>query len=170
MTQKKKKRNNSNRKWFLRITLIWLICVCLAIVSYFVVAIGSHEYLAQFAGTNSGCGTEDPAPFEGYAHVTLPDDYSNFSSSCAGIQGMVATASFDIDPKDFEVFLSTSSIDPSSLSNQLPLDIHTTWIIDIKDFDTVRYGIYESDEWLEEIIVDTNDPNRWTVYFTVLAG
>lgn len=167
---KKKKRPNNNRKWLWRIILVLLICVCVGVIAFIGIVTMAIEGLAVMSGSNSGCSTEDSAPFEGYARVTLPEDYSNFWSSCGGMQGWWAEAQFDIDPNDLDEFLETTNIDMPLSSEPLPSRIYVANASSIKARDNLLYGLYDTVDWLEEIVVDTNDPDRWTVYFTVLGG
>lgn len=166
----KEKKKRSKRRWILWIILGIIGCSgisligCLAFLTYIAQGLG------EFYGSNSGCGSEDVTPFEGYARVKIPEDYSNFLSTCGGLQGWWAEAHFDINPDDFHDFLASTSIDESTLTDQFPPTLYSVWKEEIRDIDNLLYGIYDSDEWLEEVIVDTSNPERWTVYFTVLAG
>ena len=56
-------------------------------------------------------------------------------------------------------------------SSEIPEQIHSVYFDEAAIPDTFLYGTQTSGiDWLEEIIVDTSNPNQWIVYFTVLAG
>jgi|GEM_PF-5662671 len=166
--QKKKKR--SQRKWFWRIGCGIVVFVIVASIAYLLLLMAVAQALGAFGGNNSGCGTDDTAPFEGYAQVILPDNIENFISLCGGFQGWWAEAKFDIHPTDLEQFLSTTNIEYPLTITELPSRIHVPFQPDVLELENILYGISDEYEWLEEIVVDTRRSDKWTVYFVVLAG
>jgi hypothetical protein len=142
MTQKKKKK--TNRKWFWRIVLALsgIGCAIILIVGIgFLILVNA---LANFPGYDSACGVEDSSVFESIAQVTLPDDYSNFSSSCGGMQGWWAEARFDINPDDLDEFLETTHIELPLTTNPLPSRIYVANASSIKATGNLLYGLYDT--------------------------
>lgn len=167
----KEKKKRSNREWFWRIVLALSGIGCaVLLVGMIVAGLILHKFLTtDWSRYEDDCKSE-PLAFAGYARVTLPEHISNYKGMCSGFRAYAAEAQFDINPDDFDEFLATTSIEKSALSDQFPQKFHSVWQAEIWNIENLLYGIYDSMEWLEELAVDTNNPERWTVYFTVLAG
>lgn len=128
-----------------------------------------------FEGPNmfsNGCDPQTPQSFASMARVTLPDEFSDFDSYCWGMHGWSAEARFEIDPDDLEPFVASTSIDFTKLSTELPQRVNSSYFRQSKGMmKSFLYGFAESSmDWYEEIVVDTSRPDRWVVYFVVLAG
>ena len=166
----KKKEEREKRQFKRSIIFIILGFGTIVFIACFAWFIALVNALAILSGFDGGCDSHDPSIFEEYAEVTLPTSFNNFDSFCGGLQGLVFEAQFDIHPDDLEGFLQTTSIDNASLTHELPTTVHSTKRNKLYEIESVRYGIYDSFEWREEIIIDIRDQERWVVYFTVLAG
>lgn len=116
------------------------------------------------------CDPSNPDGIQDVARIELPPSYSNLSSTCGGLQGWFAYASFDIDPDELHTFVSTTNITTLEQLTTQPEQIYYLHFEELQPLSAFRYGLSDEDEWLEEVIVDTSNPSRWTVYFTLLAG
>lgn len=105
-----------------------------------------------------------------HAFIWWDDDYNKLSSPVKTVL---------LDPKN-TIYLSLVSIWEMQIKVQLnklkfdrPLSNKVAEQVDKNDLQLLPIldrHINEENDWFEEIIVDTTNPNRWTVYFTVLGG
>jgi hypothetical protein len=116
------------------------------------------------------CDPQNPAGIQDVARIELPPSYSNLQSSCGGMMGWGAEASFDIDPDELDIFLASTSIERPLSSTEVTTHFSYISQQEIENLDSYLYGVYDSYEWFEEVIVDTSNQNRWIVYFKLLAG
>ncbi len=117
------------------------------------------------------CDPHDPRGIENIAQIELPPSYRNLESSCGGMQGWAAFAKFEIDANELELFLETTNIEPTLASTGLQETTSSIYLSNNEQYPrSYLYGVHNSFKWFEEIIVDTSRSERWTVYFTVLAG
>lgn len=170
----KKKNEYKRRTLVTRIILSLLASFCVLILCALFFTLMLSNSIAEFgkAYSSSSCESESPNIFEGRAQVSLPPSYDNFQSTCGGIQGWWAEAVFDINSDELELFLSSTHIDMSTLSNGLPDQARSVYLRNNPPMPApYLWATYnEESDWVEEVIVDTSNPNRWTVYFTVLGG
>lgn len=142
----------------------------------FVGFIGACYLFAIFGAVSlfqNQCEPSEPSEFERLAEITLPSSYDNFHSVCFGMQGWVLKSKFDIKPDELDVLLNTTNIIMPLSQTEFPAGVDTRHLeMDDKSLNSHLYGVYQdfnsNNGWFEEIIVDTTNPNRWTVYFTVL--
>ena len=116
------------------------------------------------------CDPSDPGGIQSVARIELPPSYTNLWSTCGGLQGWWAIATFEMNPGELNMFLETTSIESTTLSPTMPVQRLSEYRQEIGDLETYLYGTHDSFDWFEEIIINTSDPNRWAVYFRVLAG
>jgi hypothetical protein len=86
------------------------------------------------------------------------------------LQGWWAEARFDIDPDELDIFLETTDAQQVEQLITRPDRIYSSQLKELEPLSSFRYGLSDKPEWLEEVIVDTSNSDRWTVYFTLLAG
>lgn len=170
----KQKNENKKRTLIIRIILGLLASFGVLIICaiFFIMMLANSIAGLGEAYGGSLCDSENSSGFEGLTRVTLPPSYDNFQSTCGGMQGWGADAVFDINPDELELFLSSTHIDISVLSNSLPKQIRSIYFRRRPPMPApYLWATYsEESDWFEEIIVDTTNANRWTVYFTVLGG
>ena len=170
-----KQKNEHKRRTLVTRIILGLLAsfgVLILCALFFILILANS--IAEFgkAYSSSSCESESPNIFEGRAQVSLPPSYDNFQSTCGGMQGWWAEAIFDINSDELELFLSSTHIDISSLWNGLPDQVHSVYFRNNPSMPApYLWATYnEERDWFEEVIVDTSNPNRWTVYFTVLGG
>lgn len=166
----KQKNDNKKKPIIIRAILALFSSIVGMIICGFFFIMTLANSLEDFGDTHgSSCDNTDTIRFESYAQVSLPPNYDNFQSFCGGTQWGVDVV-FDIPPDELDLFLSTTHIDTSQLLNGLHSQIHSMYFYDRPQMPApYLYAIYSEDrDWFEELIVDTSNPNRWTVYFTVL--
>jgi hypothetical protein len=162
------KKNRSSRL-FRNILLVFLglsLCAGTIFVAFFV-QLGSM--LPDLEDITPVCPSSNPAGFEGIAGVTLPPSASNIMTYCGGWQGWGAYARFEMEPDDLGTFVNTSHIQLPLSESGKPHQLYWSGE-EVNDLASYLYGFYQEYEWLEEIIVDTENPDRYIVYFTVLGG
>lgn len=118
---------------------------------------------------SNNCPASEPDKVESMALFKLPPSGNLIFSLCGGMQGTLVEAHFEMKPDDLKTFLATTSVANLSTSDK-PEELYCTCDQDVVTVGNYLYGIYESPEWLEEVFIDTTNPNRYIVYFTVLAG
>lgn len=169
MKKKKKEQRKSLWKFVLAVMLtagVMLIVTC-GFVYY--IARGIGESLAQVSDSNM---CHSPFGLESVAQISLPENYDNLESICGGMQGWFAEAKFGINPDELEIFLESTLITPDSLSSiEMPDYTNSGYFRQLEEpVTSYLYGSQWDGDWFEEVIVDTSNPERWTVYFTLLAG
>lgn len=161
----KQKNKDKRKKRLLTFLLPVVIGICV---------IGACYLFAVFSAVSmlqNQCDPSEPSEFESLAQVSLPSSYDSFHSVCFGMQGWGAEAKFDINPDELDLFLETTNIEQPLSSTNLPTASYSAYLeIDLDTLESFLYARHQANEWFEEIIVDTSNPNRWTIYFTVLGG
>jgi len=170
---KKKKKEQRKILWKFVLAVMLTAGVMLICIYGFIFYIGNSigQALIQMGDMHTPpCNTPDE--LESFAQISLPESYENLESICGGMQGWYAEAKFDINPDDLEAFLESTLITPDSLSStEMPDYTHSGYFRPIEEpVTSYLYGSQWDGDWFEEVIVDTSNPERWTVYFTLLAG
>jgi hypothetical protein len=124
--------------------------------------------LLRWIAAGPPCDPSHPSGIERVAGFKLPPSASNLSSNCFGLANWWAEARFDMNPSDLEVFVNSTNV---KLPLSATLKPGTLSCCDqLTGVTSYLYGWYGSGEWFEEVFIDTSNPARWRVYFTLLAG
>jgi hypothetical protein len=116
------------------------------------------------------CEPTNSSGIESVAQIQLPPSMSNLRSMCGGMQGIWATAYFDMKPSDLNVFVNSTKVKlPLSTTGRLG-QMKCGLCNDMTNLRSYLYGTYSAEEWFEEIFIDTSNPAQYRVYFTLLAG
>lgn len=172
-TNNRTERKQNQTRLIRRVVLVLLTLIGLAVLGFII-------YVSLLARALDGlapmfnspiCDPQNPAGIEEIAQIKLPPSFSNLESHCGGLQGWIANAKFDIDPDELDLFLQSTSIRPPLSSTELPTRPNSIHFPQgAEGIESYLYGSNQRPEWFEEVIVDTSDPSRWVVYFTLLAG
>jgi hypothetical protein len=119
---------------------------------------------------DSECESSEPLAVEGIARIKLPPSATNLQSGCGGLQGMWAEAYFDMKPSDLAVFVNSTNVKLPLSTTGKPETLECYPCNDLPNLKSYLYGTYSAEEWFEEIFIDTSNPARYRVYFTLLAG
>jgi hypothetical protein len=110
------------------------------------------------------------AGIESVARIKLPPSTAKLSSACGGMQGWWAEAYFDMEPSDLAVFVNSTNVKLPLSTTGKPEKLECHPCNDLPNLKSYLYGTYNSSDWFEEIFIDTSNPARYRVYFTLLAG
>ena len=170
-----KKRSN-RRKWIISgIIASLLICAAIPIILFCILS-NSLSNLGEAFGNS--CPSDEPHSVEGMARFRLPSSYDNFWSDCGGMQGWWAEAHFDMSPDDLDSLISNLWLDVELVEFSTGLEEITVKHIifsqsadDPSNIQTGFYGYSESDaDLVQEILIDTTNPELYRVYLVVLRG
>jgi hypothetical protein len=150
--------------WNLSICLCWLLFILLFFYT------SRYSPLAGFV--SNGCFTDDPEKIQALARFRLPAGAKLLETECQGLQGWYAAAKFEMNPGDLNTFIRSKSI---KTNFQTKTDMSKlNWAVQkvIKNNIPTSYLHSKVDfpEFLQEVLIDTSDPNRYTVYIGVLVG
>jgi hypothetical protein len=111
-----------------------------------------------------GCPSFFPFLVEENAKFTLPPSAHNIISACGGMQGWMAQARFEMSPDDLDNLLASTFLTQplTEIAPEERLD-------DVENMSSYLYGRSTSGLW-QEIIINTSDPNVYTVYITTIGG
>lgn len=118
---------------------------------------------------NNTCSSDNPDNWiQDIAHFQLPPSARNLESSCFGLQGWIAYASFDMKPEDLDAFLATTYVlhlEPDTGEPENPAALAL-----IEQNVPYLFGSDRRYEYYQEIFIDTSDPEWYRVYVYVLGG
>lgn len=127
-------------------------------------------YAIRVISSLSGCEESDPEQIEYLAQFELPPSAHNLKSSCFGLQAYGADASFEMSPADLDMFIASTSIEPSLFTGKTSgADVLNGRLNEkASQMESYLYGKYVSVDFTQEILIDTSNPERYTVY--IFAG
>jgi hypothetical protein len=151
-----------NRKLIL---VIWTLVVCVGMIL-------ACRYLAVTALRGmfaDQCPPSNPAAIESLARFKLPPSASNLWTQCWGLQGWWAYARFDIAPSDVDALVSSTQIKPPLSARDKPTDVEFP-DVNLAEIASFLYGSHLEVVFNQEILIDTSDQQRYTVYFATWGG
>jgi hypothetical protein len=120
--------------------------------------------LASFGGNS--CPPETPSLVEEMAGFKLPPSASNLSSQCWGMQGALAYASFEIARSDLDYLLQHVLVEtPLSTTTESYSMTHVQCCLA-----QFLYGEHREGEVFQQLLIDTSNPEIYTVYVETLLG
>src|SRR5437868_15020524 len=102
----------------------------------------------------------------------MPTSATHIKSLCGGMQGIWSEAYFDMKPSDLAVFVNSTNVKLPLSTTGKPEKLECYPCNDLTNLKSYLYGTYYIDEsqLLEEVFIDTSNPARYRVYFTLLVG
>jgi hypothetical protein len=150
-----------------------MLCgICLIVCTGYFLFLFTSRY-SEFAGVfSNGCFTDEPDKIQAIGRFSLPPSAKLLETECSGLQGYYAAAKFEMNPGDLNTFIRSTSI---KTNFQTKTDMSKlNWAVQkvIKNNIPTSYLHSKVDfpEFLQEVLIDTSDPNRYTVYIGVLVG
>ncbi|MFN8372416.1 MAG: hypothetical protein U0694_06020 [Anaerolineae bacterium] len=123
------------------------------------------------------CATDVPDHIlrtEGLANFEFPPSAANIWTSCGGLQGWWAEARFEMSPVDLDAFIQSTRIRRLQLTTSAPADLQGSnpLLRDVLNVpEPYLYGYYSSgSDYLQEVFIDTSDPNLYRVHILLSAG
>jgi len=166
----KKKKTLSRWKWWI-IGALSTVALCGVASLLIYIAIGkSLAGLEGMMGNN--CPNDEPANAESYGRFELPPSYTNLKSFCGGMQGWSVDASFNMKPEDLDALVESlwleADLQPTGEPQHIFFRDGETPFEEIASY---LYAVTTSGtDLLQEVLIDTSDPESYFVYLVILAG
>lgn len=143
---------------------------CLLILIIPCCVIGIIGYAIRGISSLSGCEESDPEQIEYLAQFELPPSAKNLESYCVGLQAYSADASFEMNPSELDTFITSTHIESHLFTEKSSKNEFLNSRLDKKasQMDSYLYGKYVSADFTQEILIDTSNSERYTVY--IFAG
>lgn len=165
---KKRSKKRSKKRDFIAVVLIFLGVAGLFVAGWIGLMIYTLSGLGDMFDSPM-CDPQNPSGIQEVARIELPPSYSNLKSTCGGVQGWWAQANFDMAPSDLDLFLASTNIESLQPTTELSESLEGNYE-EIGYVTSYLYGSDNRDEWYEEVVINTGNPKRWTVYFLLLGG
>jgi hypothetical protein len=123
---------------------------------------------------SNSCPPSEPQRLNDFIGDTVfPPSTHNLWTDCKSFVGFIAQVRFEIDPRELNLFVQTTKVvlplavtgKPESLGF-LDNALNDT----INQIDSYLYGHYANHDWVEELLIDTTNPENYVVYYMVRAG
>lgn len=101
------------------------------------------------------------------AYFKFPPSATHIESFCMGMQGWFASANFEMSPEELETFINSTYIE-MPLDTALPTEPYFFDPDSVKDMKSYLYG--NGYNGLQEVLIDTSDPDKYFVYFRAGGG
>lgn len=127
------------------------------------------------------CATNTPdrlKNIENLAQFQFPSSAVNIQTSCGGMQGWGASASFEMSPNDLATLQASTRVEQEEWVSNMPtsnasqgLQPPSQFIADLAEaYTSYLYGIYSVPEFQQEILIDTSSSEVYRVSVHVLGG
>ncbi len=154
---------------FRKITVLLLGIVACGAAAYLVFLFVVGQAIKSL-DTGNLCPPFDPSAVEAKGFFKLPPSAHNLSSQCSGWNAWSAEARFQMKPTDLSVLIAYSIIKKPMSSSGRPATFPTLDQATSNKIGSYFYGEDEEGEVFQQILIDTTDPNEYTVYVRTLAG
>jgi hypothetical protein len=151
----------------------WIVVIAV-IVALIVLIVGIYVWYNEYILKQSGfrplapnvCPPDDAASVEAALKITLPPSTLNLDSYC-GEDEDGGSAIFEIVPGELDALLKSTKIDmPLSSTRRVAYLTFTREQLD--EIDSYLSGYYRDDFLIQEILINTSDPQNYIVYFTAI--
>lgn len=166
--KKKKKNDEKQFLWYPKLALI-LLGLGLIFGANRVTVINLAEPLHTVGESDFGnnmCPTEEQHQLENIAGFELPQSTHNLYAFCS----WTTTARFDMSPDDLDTFLESTLFElPLASEGELEY-VRLPETVSLDDMDSYLFGQHGQNDYFAEILIDTSNPDVYTVYIEVLGG